>query len=193
MTILETYITLLRGINVGGQKKVKMAELRLIHEELKFINVQTYIQSGNIIFDYTSAKIKQLEILIENKILEKYEFKVPTIVIEARDFEQALRKNPFLKNPTLDKSRLYFTFLSDSPSASDIEKLQIIETNPEEYYLDGKTFYLHSPMGYGRAKLNNNFIEKILNVSATTRNWKTVNKLVTLAKKGRLNRKSSVK
>ena len=77
---MQTYIALLRGINVSGQKLIKMADLKIYLTELKFSNIRTYIQSGNIVFETDSSDEVALAKLIENKITEKYQFDVPTMI-----------------------------------------------------------------------------------------------------------------
>ncbi len=175
---MKTYIALLRGINIVGHKKIKMADLKKYIEELKFSDVKTYIQSGNIIFAYENISIKDLEKNINKKILEKYGFEVTTLVITPTELREVIAKNPFSNK---DLTRVYVTFLSEVPSPNDIEKLKNIDYSPEEFRLEGKTIYFFSPHGYGKAKMNNNFFENKLNVKATSRNWKTVNKLLELA------------
>jgi uncharacterized protein (DUF1697 family) len=174
---MNKYIAILRGINVSGQKKIKMADLKSHLSELNFKNIQTYIQSGNIIFEYESDDIIFLEDAIKSKINEKYGFEVPTIVITQNEIEYVLANNPFINEQGKDPERIYVTFLSDFPSITNIEKLENFNYSPEEYILDGKIIYFFSPHGYGKAKMNNNFFENKLKVEATTRNWKTVNKL----------------
>jgi len=178
---METYIAILRGINVSGQKKIKMADLKVHLEELNFRNLVTYIQSGNIIFNCDKTSIKNLESEIEKKISEKYGFQVPTLVKTPDEIHYVLNNNPFLSDQNKDPNRIYVTFLSEPPASIYIEKLADIDYSPEEFILDGKNIYFFSPHGYGRAKMNNNFFENKLKVHATTRNWKTVNKLVEIA------------
>jgi len=179
---MKTYIAILRGINVSGQKIIKMADLKVHLEELNFQNIQTYIQSGNVIFQCKSENSKSLEEKIEKKILEKYGFHVPTLVKTPAEIEYVIYNNPFLKDKNKDINRLYVTFLSRIPEQNNVEKLKTFDYNPEEYILDGKNIFGFAPNGYGNAKLNNNFFEKKLKVNATTRNWKTVDKLFELAK-----------
>lgn len=181
---MKTYIAILRGINVSGQKKIKMADLKIYLEELSFQNVQTYIQSGNIIFKYKSTNAVSLERMIEKKILEKYGFNVPTLVKTPDEIEYVIKNNPFLKDKKKATDRMYVTFLSEMPEKDNVKNLKDFNYNPEEYILDGKNIFFYSPNGYGNAKMNNNFFEKKLKVDATTRNWKTVNKLFELAKIG---------
>ena len=178
---MNTYIALLRGINVGGQKKIKMIELKAHLEALGFQDIRMYIQSGNIVFRQKATDLVVLENAIRQKILEKYGFEVPTIIKTLSELEYTLSHNPFLKDPDKDPKRLYVTFLSDVPSSAHITTLQSVDYSPEEYILDGKEIYFFSPVGYGRAKMNNNFFENKLKLAATTRNWATVNKLVAMA------------
>ncbi len=173
---------MLRGINVSGQKKIKMADLRGLLSELSYKNVETYIQSGNVLFDQAGATPDRLAREIEQKIRSHYGFEVPTLVKEPSDFEAVIRNNPFLQDPEKDPDRVYITFLGSLPAQDRIETLNGVDHSPEAFVLDGGNIYFYSPKGYGKAKMNNNFFEQKLKVAATTRNWKTVNKLAALAK-----------
>lgn len=175
---MSTYIALLRGINVSGQKKIKMTDLIAHLKDLKFKNVQTYIQSGNVIFETSIKDKKNISGLIEKKIKKEYGFEVSVIIKSPKDFKDVLAKNPFTSK---DTEKIYFTFLSEKPSPENINKLKTYDYSPEEYILDGENIYFFAPKGYGNAKMNNNFFENKLKVSATTRNWKTVNKLIEMA------------
>ena len=179
---METYIAMLRGINVSCQKIIKMADLKNHLQELNFFDVQTYIQSGNAVFNNKNVSHKILESKIANKILEEYGFEVAVIVKSPNELTEIIKKNPFTKDE--DLNRLCVIFLSDEPTADNIKKLKSFDHRPEEYVLNGKTIYGYSPHGYGKAKMNNNFFENKLKVSATTRNWKTVNKLAEMADSG---------
>jgi len=179
---METYIAMLRGINVSGQKKIKMADFKTHLQQLNFTDVQTYIQSGNAVFKNKKVTPKVLETRIAEKILKEFGFQVSVIVKSREELTDILKNNTFLKDK--DTSRMYVTFLSEEPSSVNLEKLKGIDHSPEEYVLKETTIYLYSPQGYGRAKMNNNFFENKLKVAATTRNWKTVNKLVAMATNG---------
>ena len=178
---METYIALLRGINVSGQKKIKMVELRAHLAELPLQNIRTYVQSGNVIFQSKKTDTAHLAKQVEEKILEKYGFEVVVLIKTVDDLVNVLENNPFLNERQEDTSRLFVTFLSEPPDPIKLEKLKEVIYHPEEYILSGKDIYFFSPRGYGKAKMNNNFFENKLKVSATTRNWKTVNTLVELA------------
>ncbi len=174
---METYIALLRGINVSGQKKIKMAELREQLTGLGLADLRTYIQSGNIIFKSPATEPNSLAQKIKNQIQKDYGFEVPTLVLRPADLAYVLQHNPFAKDPDKDPSRWYLTFLAEVPAEEKVAALSEVSYEPEAYVIDGKNIFFYSPKGYGRAKMNNNFFEKKLKVAATTRNWRTVNKL----------------
>jgi uncharacterized protein (DUF1697 family) len=173
---MPTYIALLRGINVSGQRLIKMTDLKELFEAQGFQNVQTYIKSGNVIFSSKEKSSDKITNIISNSIKQKFGFDVGVLVITPDKIEYVLKNNPYIKKKK-DIDRLYVTFLSGLPSSENIKKLNLIDYSPEEYIMDDKLVYLHVPNGYGKAKLNNNLFENKLKVEATTRNWKTINKL----------------
>ena len=164
---------MIRGINVSGQKKIKMADLKAHMEDLGFSEVQTYIQSGNIIFRVNDLRPEKIEHLISYKIKKEYGWEVPVIVRSTEEIKIILKDNPYLDKK--DPNRLFVTFLTDEPLLENFENLHAVDYSPEEYRFAGKDIYLYLPNGYGKARMNNNFFEKKLKVSATTRNWKTLN------------------
>ncbi len=178
---MQTYIALLRGINVSGQKLIRMADLKTLVEELGFGQVRTYIQSGNVLFEHASADPKVLARQIEEKLLGQYDFEVHVIVKTPAELEAILHSNPFLNGRSEDPSRLYVTLLAAVPAQQNSDKLKASDYAPEEFVLDGDTVYFYSPQGYGNAKMSNNFFESKLKVIATTRNWKTMNRLLELS------------
>lgn len=179
---MSTYLALLRGINVSGQKLIKMTDLKELFETQGFLNVQTYIQSGNVIFSSTERSTDKIKNIISNSIKQMFRFDVGILILTPDMTEYVLKYNPFIKKKK-EEDKLYVTFLSEQPSTDNIKKLNSIDYSPEEYIIDGKLVYLHVPNGYGKAKLNNNFFENKLKVEATTRNWKTINKLWELSNK----------
>lgn len=181
---MKTYIALLRGINVSGQKKIKMADLRGYLEELNFENIRTYVQSGNVVFQSKESNQVTLAGQIEKKIAEKYGFDVVVMVKTRQELVHVLENNPFIRDRQEDTSRVYVTFLSDYPEKGHLQRLGTFNYSPEEFILENRDIYFFSPLGYGKAKMNNNFFEQKLKVAATTRNWKTVNQLVAMADDG---------
>ena len=180
---MATYISMLRGINVGGHNKIDMKGLKALYEDLGFNGVSTYIQSGNIIFrtdQKTSDQI--LAGNIEKSILKKYRFEVPVIIRTLEEINSSIQVNPFLKRTSLLIEKLHITFLSEEPLKSDWDIIKGLDRSPDEFTRIGKEIYLYCPEGYGITKLSNSFFENKLKVKATTRNWNTVNKLRELAK-----------
>ena len=171
---MNTFVSLLRGINVSGKNIIKMSELKSLLISLGFENVETYIQSGNIIF--TSSLIDELEIakIIEKSIKNKFNLDVPTLTINQNNFQQIIENNPFSdKNPV----HLYFTFLFDKPDNVSFDKLKRAIKDKEDFVINSNIIYLYLPYGAGRTKLSNNFFENKLGLRATSRNFRTVDKL----------------
>jgi uncharacterized protein (DUF1697 family) len=175
-----TYISILRGINVGGHKKIKMDALRQLYNSLGYEGVQSYIQSGNVVFQTIKTDTTVLEKDISEKIMETFGFDVRVLVLTAEEFKNAVDNNPFSEDKTIDSATLHLTFLSAQPENSLIERLP---TNfaPDEFRISGKVIYIHCPNGYGNTKLTNTFFENKLKVAATNRNLKTCNELVALS------------
>ncbi|MDB5227867.1 MAG: hypothetical protein JWN78_2060 [Bacteroidota bacterium] len=177
---MQTYISILRGINVSGQKKILMTDLKALYESLGFSEVISYIQSGNVIFKYKKETDLKLAQKIEQAISKKYKFEVPVIIRSVDEMKKVLTSNPYLKQKNTDEERLYVTFLAEAPTKENLEAIKKYNFSPDEFIISGKEIYLHIPNGYGNTKLSNNFFENKLKVTATTRNWKTVGKLVEL-------------
>ncbi|MBL6445335.1 DUF1697 domain-containing protein [Fulvivirga sp. 29W222] len=178
---MQTYIAILRGINVSGANKIKMDDLRARLTDLGFQNVKTYIQSGNVIFDYKPIDPLVLAKKLQQKIKEEYSYKVPVIVAGAEELKQVIINNPFLKERNEDPGKLHVTFLAEPANDENMSKIDASGYLPDEFKINGKEVYLFCPNGYGRTKLTNNFFESKLKVTATTRNWKTVNTLLNMA------------
>ena len=178
---ITTYISLLRGINVSGQKLIKMEALKKMYSNLKFENIQTYLQSGNVIFFTLATDLKILENQITSQIEKEFGFNVPVIVLEVEWLKEIINQNPFAKDTQKDVSFLHVTFLSDQLKEIDRKSIEDKKQSGEEIEFAKNAVYLYCPNGYGKTKLNNNFLESKLKVKATTRNWKTVNELLKLA------------
>jgi uncharacterized protein (DUF1697 family) len=178
---MKKFIALLRGINVSGQKKIKMTDLKKLFEDLNFTNVETYIQSGNVLFSTNSRNPDSVKNKIEKGIEAKYGYKVQVILKTPDELSSALKKNPFHKNKKRDTGKLYYTFLSEKPSKENLKNLKGIDYSPEEYFIDEDRIYLFFPNGYGKAKMNINLFEKKLNLFATSRNHRTVETLFEMA------------
>jgi len=179
--VMQTYISILRGINVSGQKKIQMTDLKALYENLKFKNVSTYIQSGNVIFKRKRQSDEVLAKKIQNAIYEKYSFEVPVIIRNVEELKNTIATNPFLKEKNINEEKLHITFLEKLPDKAKVHIIKNIDYSPDKFIIIDKEIFLYCPNGYGITKLSNNFFENNLKVTATTRNWKTVNKLVEIA------------
>ncbi len=170
------YLSLLRGINVAGQKKIKMAELKALYEGLAFTDVQTYIQSGNVVFDADSGLNHQS--LIEQVIQKAYGFTVPVLILTKDEVDGIVSGCPFGEvDLETDGTKVLATLLSDKPNQNAIDSLVSFKHESESLVVLNKVVYLRCPNGYGKTKLSNTLLEKKLKVQATTRNWRSMIKL----------------
>lgn len=175
---MKTYIALLKGINVGGHKKIPMAELRSVLTNIGLDKVQTYIQSGNVIFQSSINNLELLEKDIQNSILDHFSFEVPVIVKTMDDLSRILKKCPFSE----DKKVLsYFVLLNKIPKPSLINEVSEKTYPNDEFVILNDCIYLYCEKGYGKSKFNLNYFEQKLNVNATARNYKTMIKLLSLS------------
>jgi uncharacterized protein (DUF1697 family) len=174
------YVAFLRGINVGGHASIHMADLIKTLQQAGFDNVTTYVQSGNVIFDSgtgnTGAIAKKLEDLIETQ----FNAQVKVILRSKNEIATIVENNPLLNEPTIDISKLHVTLLASSPDVAVLRDLQMNKEANELYTIRGKEIFLYCPNGYGRTKLNNTAFENKLKVIATTRNWRTMQTILTL-------------
>jgi len=175
---MKTYIALLRGINVGGKKKVLMAELRDLLTELGLKNVRTYIQSGNIIFNAEDQATFKLEDKISKGMQLHFGFDVPVLVKTHQELQQIFNACPFSEEK---KQKSYFSLLYNNPDETLMEDISKIDYQNEVVAITQNCVYLYSAVGYGKTKFNNNFFERKLKVMATARNYKTMLKLLELA------------
>lgn len=180
---MTTYIAILRGINVSGQKLIKMDALRKSFENLGFHNITTYVQSGNVVFAGKEAEPDELAQTITRQIIKDFGFDVPVIVLTIDSLKQIIDSNPFLKESDKDTAFLHVTFLSAKPQKINFNTIEEKKLNGEEISFTDNAIYLYCPNGYGKSKLNNSFLETKLKVGATTRNLKTTNELLNIAQK----------
>lgn len=178
---MNTYIALLRGINVGGHKKIKMAELREMLQQIGLKEVATYIQSGNIVFVSEEVSVEKLEAQIKKCILDRFHFEVPVLLFTNRDFARILETSPFKDQADLDANRIYYSLYKDAVSDDNMSALKPEDYPNEGFKIEKNCVYLNCKLGAGKAKLNNNIIEKKLRIMATTRNHRTMCKLLELS------------
>src|SRR5258708_11520274 len=126
-----------------------MEGVRAVFEGLHFKNVKTYIQSGNVVFQYKSKDHRGLEKRISKKITESFGFNVPVIIKDKDDLQRLVKKNPFVNRGNENTAKLHVTFLSDEPGLANIDKINKEQYVPDEFVLSGNIIYLHCPNGYG--------------------------------------------
>jgi uncharacterized protein (DUF1697 family) len=172
---MPVYIAMLRGINVGGNKRIKMDDLRKSLEGVGLDQVKTYIQSGNVVFKAGKTSSVALGKKIEARIVSDFGFSAPVIVRTGAELGATIAANPFLTNRGIDHEKLHVTFLSDIPATSALKKLAEFTVAPDQSQCVGKEIFLYLPNGFSASSLWKVPWEKALAVVTTTRNWKTVN------------------
>jgi uncharacterized protein (DUF1697 family) len=182
---MTTYVSLLRGINVGAQKRLPMETLRGIYTGLGFTNVRTYVQSGNVVFDSLDQNWSELVRPIEAHIEYTCGFHVELFIRHSNEIQRILTHNPFLTVRKEDPGKLHVSFYYRAPSEIMLGKLTSPSGTPDEFALAEMAVYLFCQNGYGKTKLSNSFFERKLGIPVTTRNWNTVNALYSMAVKGK--------
>ncbi len=182
---MTKYIALLRGINVGGKNKIKMAELRSSLETIGLKSVQTYIQSGNVLFESNELE-EPLREQIEHKIQEDFGFHVTIVLRTALELENIAGNCPFSEKAISEAEEssegesLYVALLLEAPPQKGVDRLGAYKSESEEFQIDGREIYLLFRQSIRNSRLANH-LQK-LGVPATVRNWNTINKLVTMVK-----------
>ena len=173
------YIALLRGINVGGNTMIKMSELKAVFEQLGLENVATYINSGNIAFDFKAVPEGSLVVSIQEAISKAFGRDISTMVREREDIKRILANNPYEGDYESHKE-MHVLFLKEEMPREKTDQLLAAAPERERYSVQGREIYCHLPMGVAGSLLGKSFIEKKLRVAVTGRNWRTVEKLALL-------------
>jgi uncharacterized protein (DUF1697 family) len=177
---MRTWIALLRGINVGGHKKIPMAALREACTDIGFADVTTYIQSGNVVFRAEGSG-DDIARSLRSVIGERFDCDVPVVLRTVQEMERVAGANPFLEEGA-DAVKLHVGFLLDEPDEDRVAELPAKPPGPEAYRVVGADVYLHYPAGMGKSKLTTAWFDRALGTRMTVRNWRTVNKLVAMAR-----------
>ena len=175
---MTTHLALLRGINVSGHNMIKMEALKTTLEAVGFLNVQTYIQSGNVFVDTEEDNAAAVGFKIKQEIFKAFGHEVPVVVIGKTDLEACLKNNPFLKEKELDIKKLYVAFISTTLRSDSMNDLKMSQVKPDEASIDANRIYIKYAVGAGKTRFDQKYIEKKLNVTATIRNWNTVTQLL---------------
>lgn len=179
---MNSYLCLLRGINVSGKKKILLADFRKLLTKNNFREVKTYIQSGNVIFNSSLRNPSEISALIEHLISENYGYDVPCITYNLKEYSGIITNNPFIEECNENDKQPYVCFTKNIISEEQQLKLNQLKYDGECIIAKSNAVYLYSEIPAHKAKISNNLIEKILKSSCTTRNWRTVNKLHELLK-----------
>jgi uncharacterized protein (DUF1697 family) len=177
---MTKHLALLRGINVSGHNMIKMDALKTALEKIGFSQVSTYIQSGNVFVETEEISSFSIGFKIKQEIYKTFGHDVPVIVIGKNDLEMCFKNNPFLKDKNTDIKKLYVAFISKELNCNAINDLKISQFKPDEAVIDSTRIFIKYHIGAGKTKLDQKYIEKKLNVTATIRNWNTVTNLLEL-------------
>ena len=170
-------VSLFRGINVGGNQIVRMDALKGLHTSLGLRYVQTFIQSGNVVFTSETGDVAQIQKDIEDGFAQSFGFPVKVMVRSAKQLNAIIENNPFHTQPLRETNRIIAMFLESYPVSTALEDIQKSYSGPEEIHIIGQEAFIYYPEGMGRSKLTNTLLEKKLKTAGTARNWNTVLKL----------------
>jgi uncharacterized protein (DUF1697 family) len=180
---MRIWIAFLKGINVGGNNKIRMKDLVEEFQTLGFSEVRTYIQSGNVVFQHNRGNAKSLSTLISTAIQSRFGISSQTIILSTQDLDRAIGANPFPEiQSDLEAKFLHLYFLARPSTKFDQIRLDAIKRPSERWTFKDNVFYLHTPEGSGDSKLATQ-IEKIVGAPATARNLRTVLAIQNLALK----------
>jgi uncharacterized protein (DUF1697 family) len=175
----QSWVALLRGVNLGARNKVPMAGLRGLMADIGAEDVQTYVQSGNVVFRSALARAELVR-RIEREISARFGVDADVVLCTKAELKRVVAGNPFA-GAEPEPTRLHVTFLARPPERARMTDLEGDEFEPDRFHVTRAAVYLHTPKGYGRSKLSNAYFERKLGVRATTRNWRTVTTLAELA------------
>lgn len=178
---MPVVVSMLRGVNLGPHKRVKMEELRALYKSLDLKEPQTYVQSGNVLFKTRNRDLVRLAADIEKAIERSFGFRSDVVLRSCSDLRNVVAKNPFSERKGIDPKKLLVTFLANDPGEDARTKIRQVKAEPEELWIDGRELFIYFPNGLARPKLSIPFLEKMLKTSGTGRNWNTVTKLLELA------------
>ena len=181
----RTHVALLRGINVGGKNKLPMKELAALFAAEGCESVETYIQSGNVLFSLPPTRAKGLSARIPAAIRRRFGFEVPVVIRSGEELTTVPDRNPFLAHSVASGhaaglAALHVAFLAEAPGEAERVSLDPGRSPPDAFAVVGREVYLHLPNGVARTKLTNAYLDRQLRTVSTLRNWNTVLKLIEL-------------
>ena len=180
---MPVIICMLRGVNVGGRNMIKMDALKALCISLKLKDPQTYVQSGNVIFNSGEKDLAKLAKRLQDAIEKSHGFRPGVMLRTLAELQQVIARNPFAKRSGIEPGKLIVNFLADDPGKQARENALAIKIGPEEMHLVGREAYIYFPNGQGRSKFPSAAIERALGTSGTGRNWNSVTKMLEIAEK----------
>jgi uncharacterized protein (DUF1697 family) len=178
---MAVFISFLRGINVGGNRKIKMTELKTLYESLGFTHVQTLLQSGNVVFKTDQTDPIELARQIEDGIQKTFGFHSQIVLRTADQLRAVIKAHTFSEEQLAEPSRILVMFLLETPASDAVDLFKTEYKGPEPYSFNGQEMYIHYGSGMADSKLSNALIDKRLKTISTGRNWNTVTKLLAMA------------
>jgi uncharacterized protein (DUF1697 family) len=167
------FVALLRGINVGGTRKLPMAELRALAEELGFEDVATFIQSGNLVFS-ARGQARSLETRLERALARRFGFEVPTLVRDARAWSALVAANPLPRLAASDPAHMLLALAQEALAPDALAGLRERAQGAERVELAGGALWIHYAEGIARSKLTPALLDRCAGSTVTARNWRTV-------------------
>jgi uncharacterized protein (DUF1697 family) len=183
MLMTNVVICMLRGVNVGGHHLIRMDVLKALCESLGLRKVQTYLQSGNVIFATNERDLGRLAVAIENAIEQRCGFHCAVILRTVAELRDAIQGNPFATWKDIAPGKLLVTFLAKDPGQEARDEVLAMKIEPEELRMGFREYYVYFPSGAGQSKLPTAAIAKALKEPGTGRNWNSVTKMLEMAEK----------
>jgi uncharacterized protein (DUF1697 family) len=181
---MAVFISFLRGVNMTGHNKMKMADLTVLCQRLGFRDAVTFIQSGNVVFSAGNHNsVPDISKKIENGIRETFGYEVPVMIRSVADLERLVPLNPYLAEKDFEPSKMAVVFLQETASDDQKRKVNNIDYPPDKFTVAGSEIFIFCPNGFGKTKLYTNFFEKKMGVTGTARNWNTVLTILEMAVK----------
>jgi uncharacterized protein (DUF1697 family) len=179
---MNTLVSFLRAVNMAGHNKINMTGLTELFESIGFRQSETYIQSGNVIFNnINDLNEDDVASLIENTLKDRFGLTVPAMIRNIDKIKQIISENPFLDEKGFDPAKMAVMFLREKPGEDQIMKVKDVNYPPDKFNISGKEIFVYCPNGFGKTKLYTNFFENKMKIIGTARNWNTVNTILEIA------------